>query len=97
MSRLLGGFVGSVVLVGHFSCHGHDGGAVLVGCRRCGALSQESPPLVLLVGVFSVWRCPSVLPTPIFLVPVLTLKGGDGVIGVIPRQLRSSIGLPCAW
>jgi hypothetical protein len=71
------------VLTGRWSCHDHDGGAVLVGCWGYGAPAQESPPLVLLVGVLLVWRCLLVHAAPIFPVTVLTLKGGVGVTGVV--------------
>jgi hypothetical protein len=42
--------------------------------------------LVLLVGVLSVWHCPSVHSASISLVLALTLKASDGVTRVIPHQ-----------
>jgi hypothetical protein len=59
------------VLTGCKSCHDHDGGAVLVGCRGCKTLDQERPPFVLLVSVISIWRCPSIHTALIFLHPAL--------------------------
>jgi hypothetical protein len=46
---------------------------------------QESPPLILLSGVLSVWHCPSVHSAPTFLVAALTLKGGTEVTGAVPH------------
>jgi hypothetical protein len=59
--------VGITVLAGRWSCHGHDGGAVPVGCWGCRAPGQESPPLVLFAIVVSIWHCPSVHTAPFFL------------------------------
>jgi hypothetical protein len=59
-----------------WSCHSQDGGAVLIECLGCGSPCPESPPLVLIAGVLSLWRCPLVHITPTFPGPVLTLKGG---------------------
>jgi hypothetical protein len=87
MSRLLGVFAGLALLASHWSFHDHDGRAILVGCWGCGTPSLESPPLVLLTGVLSVWHCPLVHITPIFPVPVLTLKGGVWVTSVVPCHL----------
>jgi hypothetical protein len=63
------GFVGPAVLAGYWSCHSHDGGAVLVGLQVCGDPVQEGLSFVFLAGVLSVcmWCCPSV-----YTVPVLT-------------------------
>jgi hypothetical protein len=97
MSRLLEGFVGSTVLTGHWSRHDHNGVVALIRCRGCEALGQESPPLVLLAGVLSVWGCPSVCPAPIFLTPALTLEGGAWVTGVVPCQLWLSVSPPRTW
>jgi hypothetical protein len=53
-SSLTRGFVGPTILTGHQSCCSHDGGAILIGHRGHGALIQEVPPLVFLVGVLPV-------------------------------------------
>jgi hypothetical protein len=82
------GFVDPATLADHQGCCVRDGEAVLVGHRGCGALVQEGPSLVFLVGVFSVcvWCWSSVYAasaSPIF---ALNLKSGVVVIGVTPRR-----------
>jgi hypothetical protein len=54
ITHLLGGFIGPTVRTSHQSHCGHDGGAVLIGHRGHGALVQEGPPWVFLVGVLPV-------------------------------------------
>jgi hypothetical protein len=96
VDTLLGwGFVGTVVFVGCWCCHGHDGRAVLIGDQGHGALIQEGLPLVFLAGVLLVWHCSLVYATLASPVSVLTLNGGVGVTGVAPLQPQSFVGLLC--
>jgi hypothetical protein len=48
------GFIGPTVLVDRWVCHGHDGGIVLVESHGSRAPIQESPPLVVPMGVLLV-------------------------------------------
>jgi hypothetical protein len=54
ITHLLRGFIGPTVRTGHQSRRGHDGGAVLIEHQGRGALIQEGPPWVFLVGVLPV-------------------------------------------
>jgi hypothetical protein len=42
------------VLTGHQSCHGHDGGVILIGHRKCGAFTQDGASLVFSTSVLLV-------------------------------------------
>jgi hypothetical protein len=97
--HLFGGFVDPVVLASRQGYHIHDGEVVLVRLQRGGAPVQEGPPLVLLLGVHSVCTrcCPSVCAALISPVPVQNLKSDAWLVGVVPRQLRSYIGLLRTW
>jgi hypothetical protein len=84
-SSLTRGFAGLAVHIGRRSCHDHDGRVILVGLWGCGSPIQEGPPLVILADVLLIcaWCCLLIYTTFAALVPVLTLKSGDAVIGVI--------------
>jgi hypothetical protein len=87
-SSLTWGFVDPAILTGHRSSHNHDGGAILIVLRGCGALIEKGPPLIFLASVLPVcaWRCPLIYTTPASPIPTLTLEGGARVIVVIPHQ-----------
>jgi hypothetical protein len=96
-ARVLWGFAGPAILATCQSCRSHDGEAVLIWHRWCRALIEEGPPLVFLIGVLPVcgWHCPLIYVTLASPVPILTLKGGAGVIGVVPNWFRSFVGSWC--
>jgi hypothetical protein len=77
-----------IVLIGHRSCRGHDGGAVLVESLVSGAPAQEGLALVFPMGVLSV--CIGSCLLFVQLLPLLFLslnsKGNVWVAGVIPQQ-----------
>jgi hypothetical protein len=87
------GFMGPTVFARHLGCHDHDGRVVLIGQRGHGALIQEGPPLIFLLGVLPIWHCSLVYVASASPVSVLTLKGGVGVTGVAPLRSWSFIGL----
>jgi hypothetical protein len=94
-SSLTRGFIGLAMLADRQSYLNHDGGAVLVGHRGCGAFILEGPSLVFSAGVLLVcaWHCSLAYVGPTSPICALTLRGCARMAGVATHRSWPFIGM----